>query len=140
MSETQGFASGGEVHKPVADGIGEDQDMMIGTGKTRINAYLNSLRPQDNPKLPYDTGHTTKESKKKYENALKIAANPLSMLDHIPKGTVSPTNLKHFASLHPELHNMVSKKITEKITKQQAEGKKPPYKIRQGLAMMLEPH
>lgn len=114
------------------------QNVTLNTAKSRISEYLNSLRPSDvQTKLPFDANPSTRVQEKEYEKALKLAAKPLSILDHIKKGNITPTNLKHFASMYPELHDHLSKKMTEQVIKAQLEGKRPPYGTRQGMSLFL---
>lgn len=135
--QPRNFAAGGPVPNEASGPVDPDQSMKLGMAKARINAYLNSLRPQPKMGLPFDSKREDKEAKKTYNTALSIAANPLSIVDHLHKGTLSRQNLGHFAALHPELHSMINRKVTERVTKQQIEDAKPPYKTRQGLSMLL---
>ena len=72
-----------------------------------------------------------------YKEALDIANKPLSVLQHVKDGTLTPENLKHFNSMYPELHDHLNKKITEKITQMQVDDERPTYKVRQGLSMFM---
>lgn len=135
------FANGGEVKKRLVNNriaeVFPDQGMMMSSAKTRMHGYLNSLRPIDHPGLPFDTKSENKEQRREYESALDLAAKPLSILDEIRKGSLDLNKMKHFVGLHPELHGLLSKKISENITKMQLSGKKPPYPRRQATALFL---
>lgn len=140
------FAHGGDVKKKphgVSHGHPIEQEYpaqnaMLSMAKGRASNYLSSLRPQPNqPKLAFDDEPDNKQQKKSYERALGIAAHPLSILQKVKKGTIEPEHLAHFNALHPELGDALQKKLTEKITQMQMEGKRPNYKIRQGLSMLL---
>lgn len=152
----QNFAHGGEVmapepHQPVvkpvkkvlngADRISEvfpEQSMLLGAAKGRINNYLNTVRPQSNhPKMPFDEEMHDKEKEHSYNRAIKIANKPLSVLDHIKNGTLEPEHVQHMNQLYPELTDHLKKKLTQKITEAQLKNEKPPYKVRQGLALFM---
>ncbi len=142
------FAEGGEVEKKTAGGVHDhdahiaqdfpDQNVLIQATKGRISNYLSAKRPQKNAaKLAFDVSPDDREAKKAYGRALQVAANPLGVLDHIKKGTVDPEHMQNLNGMYPELTQHLQKKLTERIVKDQEKGKKPSYKVRQGLSMFL---
>lgn len=148
-AEAKGYAKGGEVEDnkpetpsaihdhPIAN-VYPEQNMMLQMAKGRISNYLKALKPDKyGQKLAFDMPPDQTEKKKNYTKALKIAVNPLSIMDEVQNGTLLPDHLKHFNAMYPELGNVLQKKITDKITKSQMEGKKPSFKVRQGLSMMM---
>lgn len=115
-----------------------DQAMLLSAAKGRIYGYLNSVRPQKNAqKLPYDDEPNQKEQKRFYEQALDLANKPLSILNHVKDGSLTPQQMKHFVSMYPEMHSHLSKKMTEKIIESQIKKEKPVYKTRQGMSLFL---
>ena len=115
-----------------------EQGMMLGAAKTRVNNYLNSVRPLPNqPKLAFDSAPDTREQEKTYNRALDIALQPLSVLDKIKKGTLTPEHLVHLNQMYPEVVSHLQKKITDRITQAQLKGEKPTYQVRQGLSMLM---
>lgn len=151
----QGYAHGGDIKevyggsapKPVApilaastnplENHAPEQNVLIQAAKGRVNNYLSSIRPQPPMNLPFDKQMPDKQKERSYDKALDIANQPLSILNHIKAGTLTPEQMKHFTSMYPEAHNQISKKITEKITKAQVDGENPPYKVRQAMALFL---
>lgn len=141
-----GFAHGGQVEpkqspmladEPIARNF-PDQHLLLSSAKGRMSGYLNNLRPKGNqPKLVFDVEPDQTQQKKTYNRALDTVVNPLGIMGKIKKGTVDPEDLQHFNSLHPELSEVLKKRITKKIVDQQLKGEKPSYKIRQGLSMFL---
>jgi hypothetical protein len=132
------------LDKPVlqgTDAISEhypELGMMLGAAKGRVNEYLNSQRPTPNqPKPAFDEEPSQTEQKRSYNKALDIAIQPLSVLNHIKEGTLTPEHVQHLNSMYPELKTHLDKKITERITKAQMDGEKPSYRVRQGLSMFL---
>jgi hypothetical protein len=115
-----------------------DQNILLQAAKGRVSGYLNSIRPlKFAPKLAFDSEPDNRDQKKSYKSALDIANKPLSILGKIQKGTVQANDIKHFTSMYPEMHDHLSKKITEKIMEAQLKGQKPNHKVRQGLSMFL---
>lgn len=147
-----GFAHGGEVPKTEVaksetPGIQHnkglalhypDQAMRLSMARGRISNYLTSLKPHNaGPAKPFDDKPDLTEKKRTYDRALDIAAEPLSILEEIGKGTLEAEHLKHFNSMVPELGSLLKKKATEHIVKAQIKGEKPPYKVRQALSLFL---
>ncbi len=139
--QTPGFAEGGHVEQKRPNGVEThypEQNMLMNAARARISNYLNSQRPAKiHPKLAFDDEPDTKEQKRKYHKALDLAAQPLGILQEVKNGTIEPEDVTHFTLMHPELHGLLTKRITEKIVNAQMEEKKPPYKVRQGLSLLL---
>lgn len=146
QNNPQDFAEGGHVEQkpskmlhdhPVAQ-VYPEQNMMLQTAKGRMSNYLNTLKPQENgPRLAFDHKPDDRAQKKSYEKALHIAAHPLSILEKMQKGTILPEDIGHLKNLHPEVDEVMQKKLTERVVKDQIDGKSPSYKVRQGLSMLL---
>jgi hypothetical protein len=148
---TQGYAEGGMVEQPKTpdvpallketDAISTlypEQSQMLMAAKGRANNYLNSLRPLPNQaKLPFDSEVKNQNQERSYNRAIDIAIQPLSVLNHIKDGSLLPEHVKHINSMYPELTQHLQKKVTEQILESQVKGEKPPYKIRQGLSMLM---
>ena len=153
---TQHFAEGGEVKNPQNEptpasaiqpvlksvsGISKampDHAAVLAGAKVRVANYLNSVRPQKHaPKLAFDDVPHNAEQHRSYQKALDLAAQPLGVLNHMKAGTLTPELLKHFHSMWPELHDHISKKLTERITKAQMDDEKPSYRVRQSMSLFL---
>lgn len=134
----EAFAKGGEVKSLHYDKLDPAQSTLLSAAKGRLSNYLNAQRPQkETPKLAFDTAPDTKEQMKHYGKARDMAAHPLGILDHINDGTIDAEHVKHFSTMYPELNNSLHKKLTEQIVKAQLSGKKPSYKVRQGLSTFM---
>lgn len=142
------MAKGGVVGKGKQAALGHDKTdhlaevwpehaAMLGAAKARIHTYLNSVRPIDSPNATFDETHKDREKERSYKHALELAVNPLSVLNHVNQSTLTPELLKHFVSLHPEVHEMLSNKISESLIKEKMAGRKPPYSKRQSMSMFL---
>lgn len=136
------FAKGGSVRPAPENEISHvfpEQNVLLNAAKARVSTYLNSQRPIPNPmKLPYDKEIKDRQKERQYNQTLDLANNPLSIIKHMKHGTLLPKHVQDFKSMYPELHEHLSKKITEKIMKGQLKDeKKPPYKTRQAMSMFL---
>jgi hypothetical protein len=158
--QQQSFAEGGEVlgqslpeikpadtKKTILEGTNSlanhypTQGAMIQAAKSRINTYLTSIRPQP-PKgaLPFDTPLPNKDGERHYNKAIDIANDPLSILNKIKSGTITPDHVEHFKQLYPELHNHLSKKLIDKMGESKLDSDKvgkPTYRVRQGMGLFL---
>lgn len=140
----QTFAHGGKVEPPSMnepDHFGAqfpEQNVLMNQAKGRIYGYLNSLRPLPNPmKAPFDKPAPDRDKHREYDRAISLAVNPLKILDHVNKGNLTPDDMKHFTALYPEVHSLLSKKITERMLKAQLSGERPPFKKRQAMSLFL---
>jgi hypothetical protein len=115
-----------------------EQAMMLSSAKQRVATYLNSVKPGDGTgKLPFDKRNEDKAAERNYNSALDIANEPMSVLKHMKSGTLTPDHVKHLSSMYPEVHNQLSKRITERLTQAQMDHETPPYKVRQGMSLLL---
>lgn len=140
------YAEGGQV-KPMAElsqpnAIAHhwpEQNVLLNAAKARVSNYLNSVRPVKNPnKLPFDSEHKDHQKDREYDKVLDLANQPLSILKHVKNGTLLPKHMKDFSSMYPELHQHLSKRMTEQIAQNHMdEEKKPPYHVRQALSLFL---
>lgn len=132
------LSQGQDLSPDLLSQIHPQQNLLLQTAKGRISGYLNSIKPQENiAKLAFDDAPDQTEAKKNYEEALNIANSPLSILDHLQKGTIDPLHVKHFSAMYPEVNDLLQKKLTEKIIEAQLNGEKPNYIIRQGLSLLM---
>ncbi len=139
-AQPEGFASGGMVSKPSSSfsTIFPEQNMLLSAAKGRISGYLNSIRPTSNqPKLAFDSTPPQTDKKRAYQKALDYAVRPMSILDKVNKGNLTPEDMTHFTSLYPEAHRYLSQEMTKRITQAQLNGEKPAYKKRQSMSLFL---
>lgn len=136
-----GFADGGEIglhDQGTISTLYPAHDMMLNAAKGRVSNYLSSIRPMKNPsKLPFDPTPNLSEQDKTFNNAVSIAAAPLSILKSLKNGDIRAEDIKHFTSMYPELHQYLSKRFTEGIMNHQLEDEKLPYKTRQALSLFM---
>lgn len=134
----QGYAEGGEVQGPnhFADTF-QSEAMLLQAAKARVYNHLKQLKPKKKPGLAFDHNEPTKAQEKTYDKALDLAANPLHIFHHLKQGNLTSEHVIHMNQMWPELSNQLRKEAVNRITEMEQGGKKPPYKIRQGLAVLL---
>lgn len=100
--------------------------------------YLNSLRPSEDKSLPFDSKPIpSATAKAKYENALKVAQNPLYVLDKIKQGSLTQDDIAVLGAVYPTLYNGMKTKLINETIDMKAKGMEIPYKTRIGMSMFL---
>ncbi len=141
-SPLQQFAEGGEVGAPQDVGVIAKhwpvQDTLINASKGRVSQYLMSLKPDKNaPRLAFDHAPNQAKQEKNYQQALRIAAKPLSILQSVKNGELSLSELKHLTQMYPEIYNVLGKRISQRLVDGQMNGEKPSRKVRQSLSLFI---
>lgn len=141
QSQLQGFAHGGQVKSEPNNSFSKvfpEQNTLLSAAKGRISNYLNSVRPLSHmPKKAFDDEPQSSEQHRQYNKALDFAVNPLSILDHVNKGNLTPEHMKHFTAMYPEVHRFLSNEMAKGITEAQLKKEKPPYGKRQAMSLFL---
>lgn len=122
---------------PLAD-LFPQHNIALNSAKAQASNHLNAMKPEKmQMKLPFDKDKSMTVQEKEYAKALGIAAKPMTILNSIESGRVTPSEIKHLNAMFPGVKDLLEKKITDQITKYQLEGKRPPYRIRQGLSLLM---
>lgn len=109
-------------------------------GQTAANAvnYLNSLKPNTSPQAPLDPKMPASSVQKaEYDRALNIAERPLSVIDLIRQGTITPGDLQHLKTLYPGLYDRMSQKLLDGVISAKSKGEMIPYPVKMSLSMFL---
>lgn len=116
-----------------------DHGMTVVQTATAASNYLNSLKPvtrKDNPldrdlepnKIDYDN----------YINALKIAAQPISVLSKVKDGTITNQDIQHLNGMYPKLYEKMQSQIMHQMMKEASKGLNIPYQTRLGISMFTK--
>lgn len=137
-----GYAKGGMVSKADPDTFSTvfpTENVLLQAAKGRISGYLGSVRPKPSSgMLPFDKHRQDPIQAKSYDRALEIAANPIGVLEHVKKGTLTSEHVKHISQMYPEIYNHLSKEMTKRITMHgMDEENKPSYKTRQAMSLFM---
>lgn len=136
------YAQGGEVDSnsdhPIAN-VYPEQNIMLNAARGRVFNYLNSIKPQDTlPKLAFDKDFKNEESHRTYDRAIKIAANPISVLKHVKDNTIQAEHVQHLNSMFPEAYQYLKNKLVSRISSAQYNEDPPPdFATRQAMSMFL---
>ncbi len=108
------------------------------TASANAVAYLNSVKPDTNPKNPMDARQPANDVEKaKYNRALDIAQQPLSVLNHIKQGTLLPSDIQAMQAMYPGLYSQLQQQLTSQMIDHMSKGKAVPYTTRMGLSMFI---
>lgn len=115
-------------------GVGDGQSASIGQA---LN-YLASIRPNTSKQAPLDAKvQVSSTDKANYNNALKIAQQPLSVFDKMNSGTLTAKDMMHLSSMYPDLAVRMQQKVLNQIITQQNKGIAIPYRVKMGASIML---
>lgn len=141
QEQTPQFAEGGQVDtaesNPVAS-LYPTQNILLNTAKGRVATYLSSMKPQEQTKLAFDKKHKDEAKHRSYDQAIKLAARPLSILNHVKDGSLTVDHAKHMQAMYPEVYQHLRDKVVARISKAQIDEKHSmPFKTRQAMSLFL---
>lgn len=115
-----------------------DHAQALDQSKAQAVQYLNSIRPNLDKKAPLDSAPPPSSTQtSKYNNALKIAQQPLIILDKAKQGTLTNDDMQALGSMYPNLYNRIKEKVSSQLIEHRNSGEMVPYKTRIGLSMLL---
>lgn len=100
--------------------------------------YLQKIKPQ-----PYQPGPLDKPvqpsaaQQARYDRALSIAQQPMTVLQHCKDGTLQATDLQDLQAMYPALLPKMINKITNQLVVSKDDNKLIPYKTKMCLSMLL---
>lgn len=137
------YAEGGKVEDPSKEHalaqIYPEQNIMLNSARGRVSGYLTSVKPQkNNMKLAFDKEFKDEDKHRRYDRAVKIAANPLSVMKHIKDNTLQTEHVQHLEAMYPEVYQHLKNKLTDRITKAQFNEEMPAnFATRQSMSLFL---
>jgi len=112
-----------------------DHAMHLTATMARAVSHLASLRPEasrqgvlDRPKEPSDVEIA------KYNRALQIAAQPLTILSRVKDGSITTDDIKTMSAIYPSLYANLRQRIMNQLTESRLQ---LPYSTQLGLSMFL---
>lgn len=101
-------------------------------------SYLSSIKPQPFKPGPLDkTIPPTAAENARYNRALTIAQQPLTVLEHVKKGTLLPTDIIDLKAMYPALYRQMSQQLTNQMIDKTADHSMVSYKTRMSLSLFL---
>lgn len=115
-----------------------DHGATLAAVAARAVNYLNTLKPSEDRLGPLDPKRTPSDVEvAKYNRALDIAEQPLTAIQHIKDGNLTPDDVTTFKTIYPSLYDRVSQKLTKEMIEHTAKGNSVPYTARLGMSLFL---
>lgn len=100
--------------------------------------YLASLRPPDKALSPLDSKPVpNSEQLAKYDRALKIAEQPLIVLNSVKRGNVTVQDISHLKTMYPALYERMNQKLMDQLVNSATKGKMLPYSTKMGISSFM---
>ena len=109
-------------------------------GQTTANAanYLNAQRPMSAKPSALDKEiPTTVAQNQAFNRTLKIAQQPLTVMQFIKDGTLQSKDIKDLVSVYPQLYQGLKEKVYKSMIDHVSNGGKIPYTTRMGVSLFL---
>ncbi len=115
-----------------------DHAVSMSTIAGRSMQYLESVKPKQPQGQPLDSAlPLSKQDITTYQNALKIAQSPLSVLDKVKTGSITGKDMQHLQGLYPNLYSKMQEKVLNSLMDHKSKNGSIPYKTKQGLSVFL---
>ena len=101
-------------------------------------SFLNNKLPFAGNELPQDSlPEPSRAQKEAWLNLHDAISDPIGILDHVNKGTLTSHHLEALHNVYPDLHQEMSQKIVEKLGDLNLKNRKIPYSKRISLTKFL---
>lgn len=100
--------------------------------------YLESIKPKPMKLGPMDREiPPSKQEMARYNRALDIAINPITVLQHVKDGTLQTSDIQDLNSMYPGLYKQFSDKLINDTVSAEATEQTVPYKTKVGISLFL---
>lgn len=105
---------------------------------TNATNFLNNQAPNSTPGSPMDSAiKVPAYQKSDYNRLLKIAQQPLMIVEHIKRGTLNYHDVQAVQTMYPNLYGKLVQKMSNEIIAAKDKQKAIPYKIRLGMSLFM---
>lgn len=112
------------------------QNISAGVGNTI--AYINQQRPSPQKASQLDTPPPiTQAQKTAFNKTLTIAEQPLTVLQHVKDGTITPKDIVDLKTMYPDYYGKMSQQLMQDLTNKMHSGEPIPYNTRMGVSLFL---
>lgn len=110
----------------------------LGSMTSNVSSFLNSLRPQSQPKALLDTPKPVPRAvQAQYDRALDIAQQPLTVLESAKNGTITSHDVIALQKMYPTLYQNLKQKIMSSLVSEVSKGETIPYELKLGLSIFM---
>lgn len=143
QEELGGQVPEGHEGEPITQGVDPlarhfpEHNTLLQQARARVVGYLNSIRPDQTPALPFDPPMKSKQQEYQYDQALTIAVDPLSILGKVKNGRLTPSQVSAIQTMYPEVYGYLKQEMTSKIAKAQFDKTLIPPTARRSMAVFM---
>jgi len=100
--------------------------------------YLQALKPKQVQNSPLDKKMVaSKDQEQRYNQALDIATRPQIVLEHIHKGTLTPSMIADLDNLAPAMKKAMQAKVMQELVNHVSKDGDIPYKTKMALSQFM---
>lgn len=115
-----------------------DHAVALGSTAQNVVSFLNSLKPDTDPKAPLDGPlKVSKAVQAQYDRALDIANQPLVVLSSLKDGTLNSHDVIALQRMYPDLYNSLKQKVMNQVIAVKSKDDNIPYKTRLGISTFM---
>ncbi len=114
-----------------------DHAAAMGQMAANTVSYLNGLRPAKIQLSPLDEPFEKPFQQDRFNGALDVADQPLTVLQHLRDGTLVPEQITDLKTMYPALYDSMSRQLTAAMIEHVSAGEEIPYKTQVGLSLFL---
>lgn len=104
----------------------------------RAASFLASKLPQEPAPLPLSPKLPPSQSElARFERYRSVVENPVSVLEQVRDGTVTPESMEALTTVYPKLYSEMSEAVMSALTDAQAKKKEIPYSVKLSLSTFL---
>lgn len=124
-------------NRKVADYMPE-AETALSAASIRIMQHLAQLAPKETPLAPLSPNRVPAATEvARYNSALQIAQEPLSVMVKLGKGTMTQQNIDDLRVMYPKLHAEMGNKLMHNAIEAQAKSILIPYQVKLGMSKFL---
>lgn len=100
--------------------------------------YLSGIKPEAFRPSPLDQPiEPGPMEMARYNRALTIAQQPLTVLHHVKEGTILPTDIADLNGMYPGMYQQMTQQVTDAMINRKSDEMPIPYKTRMGVSLFL---
>jgi hypothetical protein len=115
-----------------------DHSAHLAATSARAMSYLASLRPDTGKPSPLEPERVPSAVEiAKYNRALEIVEQPLTILKHVKDGTITPQDITTISTVYPALYDSMKEQVMDKLVEYSQKDVKLDYATKIGLSLFL---
>ena len=115
-----------------------EHETALSAAEARMMTYLAALAPDTSPKQPLDAPKKVSAVQQgRYDAALEIAQNPVSVLGSVKRGTLTQQHITDLQQMYPALYGQMKTALVAQVADHVADGKQVAYKQRLSISKFI---